>query len=298
MRNPQSADASGKVTLRYFPRPRLASEINNRGGRDRRSSMRKGDRVAAVVRRVRKSRWRSSGFPSARTRRLPGTLRSMTCTVADVTKPLNSRTITKAIDAAASADRDRSHRSRTGGRAPRPPRAVPPGPRHGGADGSPRSKYRENHFRVRRAVRRRPMVRSRGCEPPGPANLRALSRAISLGSPLCTTAVFPCTPVRPRALATRSSSRISVARMRIGMASGCICVNVRPASRITVREIKRRRMERISRSMVRRAAPLAVLSLEFVAVPSSARRRGGCVADLLEDRIHPRVRTVGITAGG
>jgi hypothetical protein len=83
----------------------------------------------------------------------------------------------------------------------------------------------EDHLADRRAVRRRGTARRRGSDPPSAANLRALSRAISARSPSCTSAVFSCTPVTPRAFATRSSSRISVVRICISVADQCIFVN-------------------------------------------------------------------------
>src|ERR1051325_4895230 len=81
----------------------------------------------------------------------------------------------------------------------------------------------ENHLAVRRVGRRRAMTRRRGSEPPSAASLRALSRAISARSPSCTSALFSCMPVTPRALATKSSSKIRVVRICMSMATGCIC---------------------------------------------------------------------------
>jgi IS5 family transposase len=75
---------------------------------------------------------------------------------------------------------------------------------------------------VRRAARarRRGGRRKPFSEPPRAASLRALSRAINASRPAWTIAVFSFRPVRLRALARRSSSRISVVLICISMPFG------------------------------------------------------------------------------
>ena len=75
----------------------------------------------------------------------------------------------------------------------------------------------EDHGVDRRRARRRGTRRRPLSEPPRAASLRALSRAIRASRPAWTIAVFSLSPVKTRALATSSSSRINVVLICISM---------------------------------------------------------------------------------